>query len=222
MASQTTVDNLRTGVDQLDISGRRSPEYTVDGDDVVFMPKVSTCKRVESLLRVYIQIQTLTRDYIMSHQPWDSISLPVQYIPDGELRWFPPLFFLGIPLTTEEVCHLARHLDLSVRGDGDYNTYYVVARRLSEICGFTGPDSSYPLHHVTVEECDAKGRPWMLALTSNYQIPQGFDYSEPYTVMLEALEETFGQSKKIEWWLEHPLNHAPKDLMVRGQRSALI
>jgi len=40
------------------------------------------------------------------------------------------------------------------------------------------------------------------------------DYSEPYTIMLEALEEVFGKSKKIEWWLEHPLNHAPKDLMV--------
>jgi hypothetical protein len=153
----------------------------------------------------------------MSRQPWDSISLPAQYIPDGKLCWFPPLFFLGVPLTTEEVCHLARRLNLSLRGDGDYNTYYLVARHLSEICGFAGPNSSYPLHHVTVEECDAKGRPWMLALVSNYQIPRGLDYSEPYTIMLEALEEAFGESKKIEWWLEHPLNHAPKDLMVRGR-----
>ena len=57
----------------------------------------------------------------------------------------------------------------------------------------------------------------MLALVSNYQIPQELDYSEPYTIMLEALKEAFGESKKIGWWLEHPLNHAPKDFMVRGQ-----
>ena len=56
----------------------------------------------------------------------------------------------------------------------------------------------------------------MLALISNYQIPHGLDYSEPYTVMLEALEKVFGGSKKIEWWLEYPLNHTPDDLMVRG------
>jgi len=216
MVSQTTVDTLSTGVDQLDISGRRSPEYTMDGNNVVFMPKVSIRKLVKLPLRAHIQYQTLTRDYIMSRQPWDSISLPEQYIPNGKLRWFPPLFFLGVPLTTKEVCHLARRLDLPVRGDGDYNTYYLVARHLSQICGFTRPDSSYPLHHVTVEECDAEGRSWMLALISNYQIPHGLDYSEPYTVMLEALEKVFGGSKKIEWWLEHPLNHAPNDLMVRG------
>jgi len=218
MAPETTVDNLCTDVGQLDVSGRRSPEYTVDGDDIVFMPKVSLRVLVNGLnpCIAFTRNQTLTRDYIKSHQPWDSISLPPQYIPDGKLRWFPPLFFLGIPLTTEEVVHFARHLGLSVRGDGDYNTYYVVARHLSEICGFTVPDSSYPLHRVTVEECDTKGRPWMLALVSNYQIPQGFDYSDPYTVLLEALEAAFGTPKRIEWWLERPLNHTPKDLMVRG------
>lgn len=53
-------------------------------------------------------------------------------------------------------------------------------------------------------------------MVSNYQIPKGFDCSEPYTIMLEVLEKAFGGSKKIEWWLEHTFNHAPKDLMVRG------
>ena len=55
----------------------------------------------------------------------------------------------------------------------------------------------------------------MLALISNYQIPRGLDYSDPYEIMFEAVEKVFGESKRIEWWLEHPLNHTPKDLMVR-------
>lgn len=41
MTLQTRVDDLSTSVDKLNISGRRSPEYTMDGEDVVFMPKVS-------------------------------------------------------------------------------------------------------------------------------------------------------------------------------------
>ena len=47
MASKTTVDALNAGVGQLDISGRRSPAYMMDGNDVIFMPKVSTCKPIE-------------------------------------------------------------------------------------------------------------------------------------------------------------------------------
>jgi len=216
MTSQYTVDTLSVGVGQLDISGRRSSEYTMDGNDVIFMPKVSICKPVEILLRTD-QRQTLTRDYILSRQPWDAVSLPPQYIPNSKQRWSPPLFFLGVPLTTEEACHLARCLGLSFSGDGDCDTYYVVARHLSEICGFTGPDSSYPSHRVTVEECDAEGRSWMLALFSNYQIPRGFDYSDPYEIMLGALEKGFGGSKKMVWWLELTFNHAPNDPMVRGR-----
>lgn len=55
MVSQTTVDTLSTGVDQLNISGRRSPEYMMDGNNVVFMPKVSIRKLVELPLRAHIQ-----------------------------------------------------------------------------------------------------------------------------------------------------------------------
>jgi len=162
--------------------------------------------------------QTLTRDDIMSRQPWDAISLPPQYIPNTKHRWFPPLFFLGVVLTIEEVCHLTRCLGLSFSGDGDETTYYyVVAHHFSEICGFTGPDSSYPMHHVTVEQCDTKGEPWMIALFSNYKTLYGLDYSDPYEIMVEALEKVFGESKKMEWWLEHTFNHTPKDIMVRGR-----
>jgi len=204
MTLPTRADDLSTSVDKLNISGRRSPEYTMDGEDVVFMPK------------------TLTRDYIASRQPWDSISLPHQYIPDNRLRWFPPLFFLGIVLTTKEVFHFAKSLGLSVTDDSDLDTYSTVAHHLSTICGFEDPNSIYPRHHVTVEECDAEGRPWMVALISNYQILQGFDYSDPYTIILEALEKAFGGSKKIEWWLEHTINHAPKDYMWRKLRPAWV
>ena len=58
----------------------------------------------------------------------------------------------------------------------------------------------------------------MLALISNYKIPLGFDYSEPYSKMLKVIEGTFGKSKKIEWWLEHTFNHSPRHFMVWGQR----
>lgn len=44
MSSQTTVDNLSTRVDQLDISGRRSPEFTYNDGKLIFMPKVSIHK----------------------------------------------------------------------------------------------------------------------------------------------------------------------------------
>ena len=215
MTSQTTVDALSTGVGQLDISGRHSPEYITNGNDVIFTPKVSICKPVKLSLHTD-QHQTLTRDYMTSRQPWDAVSLPPQYVPNTKHRRFPPLFFLGVILTIEEVCHLARCLGLSFSGDGDETTYYVVARRLSEICGFTVPDTSYPLHRVTVEQCDTKGQTWMIALFSNYHIPHGLDYSDSYTKMIEALEKAFGESKKMEWWLEHTFNHTPKDPMVCG------
>ena len=188
----------------------------MDGSKVVFMPEVSARKPVKPSLLTN-QHQTLTRDYIMSRQPWDPVSLPPQYIPNPKQQWFPPLFFLGVLLTSEEVCHLARCLGLSSRGDGDEITYSVVARHLSKLCGFTGPDSSYPLHRVTVEQCDAKGEPWMIALFSNYKTLHGLDYSDPFEIMVEALQKVFGESKKMEWWLEHTFNHAPKDPMVRGR-----
>lgn len=77
----------------------------------------------------------------------------------------------------EEVCHLARRLDLILEWGGSCTTYYEVACHLSEICGSTGPGPLCPLHRVTVEGCDVMGRPWMLALASNHQIPQGSDYA---------------------------------------------
>lgn len=55
----------------------------------------------------------------------------------------------------------------------------------------------------------------MLTLVSNYQITEGLDYGEPFSAMADALNEAFGGSKKLEWWLEHTLNHTPKDYMVR-------
>ncbi|KAF9780814.1 hypothetical protein BJ322DRAFT_284350 [Thelephora terrestris] len=92
MSSQTTMDHLSTGVDQLNISDKRSPEYTYSNGMLFFSP------------------DTMTRDYILSHQPWDSDALPQQYVPTGKQRWFPPMFYLGVPLTTEEAIHFARHL----------------------------------------------------------------------------------------------------------------
>lgn len=47
MSSQTTVDNLSTRVDQLDISGRRSPEFTHSNGKLIFSPKVSIHKLSE-------------------------------------------------------------------------------------------------------------------------------------------------------------------------------
>ncbi|KAF9785428.1 hypothetical protein BJ322DRAFT_829767 [Thelephora terrestris] len=193
MSSQTTVENLSTSVDQLDISGRRSPEFTHNAGILSF------------------RSNTLTRDYILSHQPWESMSIPRQYIPMGKQRWFPPIFCLGVPLTLEEVIQLGRHLGLTVSEDTDYDFYAVVALRLSEICGFTGPDSAYPLHHVAVKVCDTKGQPRMLSLVTNYQMREEFDYSGPFTAMTDALDEVFDGSKKLEWWLEYSLNHCPKD-----------
>lgn len=183
---------------------------------------------VESLLLVFtIHRQTLTRDYIIGRQPWDPASLPPQYCPDGKLRWFPPLFLLGVILTIEEVCYLAKSLGLSIKGEDISVVYGMVAHHLSTICGFEGPNSICPRHHVTVEKCDAEGWPWMVALVSNYQMLQEFDYSDAYTIILEVIEKAFGGSKKIEWWLEHTVNHTPKDHMVCGRyhsrcRRALI
>ena len=132
----------------------------------------------------------------------------------GKLRWFPPMFYLGVPLTLQEVFHFAKHLGLSAPEDCGTDMYFTVAGHLSQMCGFTGPDSSYPLHRVAVNVCDAKGRPWMLSLVNNYQIPEGLDYREPFTVMVDALNGAFGGSKEIEWWLEYWVNHSPNDFMV--------
>ena len=114
----------------------------------------------------------MTRDYILSRQPWGFDSLPLQYIPMNQLRWFPPIFYLGVPLTFGEARQLATHLGLVLEGEDAHYVHYSVARRLSQLCGFTVPDSSYPLHRVTVKVCDTQGQPQMLAMVSNYQIPR--------------------------------------------------
>ena len=59
----------------------------------------------------------------------------------------------------------------------------------------------------------------MLSLVNNYPIPEGLDYREPFTVMVNALDGAFGGSKRIEWWLEYWVNHSPKDFMVRETTS---
>ena len=132
----------------------------------------------------------------------------------GKLRWFPPMFCLGVPLTLEEVCQFARHLGLPVKGEGDYHVYYAVARELSRMCGFTGSDSSYPLHRIAVKVCDTTGQPQMLALVNNYQITEELDYRRPFTIMVDALNGAFGGSKRVEWWLEYLRNHSPEHEMV--------
>ena len=157
----------------------------------------------------------MTRDYVLSRQPWDLDSLPLQYIPMSQLRWFPPIFYLGVPLTFDEACQFARHLGLPVGGDSDHYVYHSLARRLSQMCGFTVPNSPYPFHRVTVWLYDTKGRPPMLSMVSNYQIPEDLDYEKPHAVMENALKGAFGESKKVEWWLEYSQNHSPKHEMVR-------
>ena len=61
----------------------------------------------------------------------------------------------------------------------------------------------------------------MLSLVTNYQIPEGLDYREPFTVMVDALNGAFGGSKEIEWWLEYWVNHSPNDFMVCETTSRL-
>ena len=157
----------------------------------------------------------MTRDYILSRQPWDLDSLPLQYIPMNQLRWFPPIFYLGVPLTFGEARQLATRLGLVLEGEDAYYAHYSVARRLSQLCGFTVPNSSYPFHRVTVRKCDTEGQPQMLAMVSNYQIPEDLDYEKPHAVMENILKGVFGESKKVGWWLEYSRNHSPKHETVR-------
>ena len=162
----------------------------------------------------------MTRDYILSRQPWGFDSLPLQYIPMNQLRWFPPIFYLGVPLTFGEARQLVTHLGLVLEGEDAHYVHYSVARRLSQLCGFTVPDSSYPLHRVTVKVCDTQGQPQMLAMVSNYQIPEDLDYEEPHAAMVNILKGAFGESKKAGWWLEYSRNHSPKHEMVRETAHA--
>ena len=56
---------------------------------------------------------------------------------------------------------------------------------------------------------DPRDRIWLFSLTTNYTIRKGVDVNEPLKKCCEMVEEVFGSSKKVGWWLEYTVNHDP-------------
>jgi len=65
-----------------------------------------------------------------------------------------------------------------------------------------------------VECCDVGGSPeedrtWLFSLATNYDIHEGTDLNESLRKYREVVGKAFGSSKKVMWWLEYTVNHAP-------------
>jgi hypothetical protein len=127
----------------------------------------------------------------------------------SKLRYFSPMFCLGVPLNTEEVIHFAL-----LRGEGDHHMLRV--RRAP-------PFSTLQFHptgfFISLTWRQGEGvryeRAAILTLVSDYQFLGKLDHGEPFTVVVDALGGAFGGCKKLEWWHQHSLNHSQKDHMVR-------
>jgi len=146
----------------------------------------------------------VNRSYILKNQPWFSNALPRGYLSHRATKWYPPIFCLGVTLSFEETAEFARQLDIPV-DDESFMHRYEISRHLTEVCG------AKP--RVMVERCDMGGGPedriWLFSLATNYDISKGVNVNESLKKYREIVEKAFGSSKRVMWWLEYTVNHAP-------------
>ena len=164
--------------------------------------------------------QSLTTQYITEHQPWESDELPYQYWPDKKRRWFPPLMCLGVVVTKQEMLRFCEHYNLwkpnpDRNPTGEELTFalFDLQFHLSKVCGL--PRS----RQITAMSPHILGTHTVYTLATNYDLKDGEDIQEPFDKLVEAVEEVFGDSKSVMWWLEFELNSDPKSRPVSDSCS---
>ena len=157
----------------------------------------------------------VNRDYILQNQPWPSNALPPQYFPDRASRWQPPVFCLGVALSSIETEEFARHLGLPI-DKNDSIVAYGISGHLTRVCG-ANPG-------VMLERCDQGGGlrdwVWVFSLATNYHLAKGVNVNEALKKYREIVEGAFGSSKRVAWWLEYTTNHTPNHWWVGTKNSA--
>ena len=122
------------------------------------------------------------------------------------------MFCFGVALSIQETAEFARHFNIPVQ-QGYLSHSQSVAVRLTELCGAKPP--------VMVEHCDtneSRGDIVMFTLATNYDVARGIDLSESFKKYRKIVEEAFGPSRKVGWWLEYTTNHDPGHYWVSNQR----
>jgi hypothetical protein len=56
----------------------------------------------------------------------------------------------------------------------------------------------------------------------NYDLDRDLKLQEPFNKFCDIVEEAFGTSKQVGWWLESDLNRNPYHLCVSGLLPALL
>ena len=161
----------------------------------------------------YIKEHEINRSHIQKQQPWASKSIPLEYLPDPSTDWFPPVFHLGVALTIREFNIFATSMGIppsEVKGDVGY--IFDLGSYFSEACGLE-PSG------ISLCTCDSPEHDLMFSLVSNYELQLGRDLRPPFKKMVEIIQEVFGPSKNVMWWLEYTLNHNPENYFVSDPPS---
>ena len=214
------VDNAAAGARRITVSGKRKRTTLTKAElEVRVYPgsiRDGTDER-QNLNREEIRELNVNRDYILQNQPWVSSELPRGYLPDPSTKWYPPIFCLGVALSTQETEEFAKHFGIL----SDKVTMYWngISRRLTEACGAE--------RGIMAERCDVGGSPdddrtWLFSLATNYDISRGRNVNESLRKYREIVEKAFGSSKKVMWWLEYTTNHAPGHWRVSNQTSIVV
>ena len=159
----------------------------------------------------------VNREYILHNQPFAPGTFPPQYVPHRPTKWYPPMFCLGVALSTKETEDFARHLGLTVDERGSM-VAYGIAGHLTRVCG-ADPQ-------VTLQRCDQGGpfkdRVWLFSLVNNYHNPSEIHGKGSLDKYREIVEGAFGSSKQVMWWLEYTMNHTPTHWWVSTKTSTVF
>ena len=208
----TTGSDNTTGVNAANLSIDQE-------DEIIYEDHVVPSSPLATLIRVLMPLhKSLTLQYIREHQPWESDELPHQYWPDKARRWFPPLMCLGVAVDTDEMLRFCEHFNLwkpnpdrEPTGEELSFAMFDLQFHLSKVCGL-------PRHRqITAMSPDAgSGLDTVYTLATNYDLRDGEDIQEPFDKLVDAVEEVFGDSKSVVWWLESDLNYDRKSRPVSG------
>ena len=214
---QSDVDNVASRVGSLTISPkpkRRGPSKSEIEVPICLYSTRDGVDHEQAMNREDIKEFNVNRDYILQNQPWPSNALPPQYFPDRASRWQPPVFCLGVALSSTETEEFARHLGLRVN-ERLSAVAYGISGHLTRVCG-ADP-------RVMLERCDQGGGlrdwVWVFSLATNYDLSKGVKVNEALKKYREIVEGAFGSSKQVLWWLEYTTNHTPNHWWVSTKTS---
>ena len=215
---QSNVDNVASRVGSLTISPkpkRRGPSKSEIEVPICLYSTRDGVDREQAMNREDIKEFNVNRDYILQNQPWPSNALPPQYFPHRASRWQPPVFCLGVALSSKETEEFARHLGLPI-DKNDSVVAYGIPGHLDQVCG-----ANPGFRH---KRCDqGRGlRDWVcvISLATNYDLAKGVKVDEALKKYRKIIEGAFGSSKQVAWWLEYTTNHTANHWWVSTKNSA--